>query len=110
MNKSLLTVFATVLLGFSAYAQTPQIIPQPVSLQTHTGKFKLNKLTKIVVPAGDAETTRIGQLLAGMLSGPTGYPITVSTAVKPSNMIRLKLNKTADPVLGEEGYKLKVVT
>lgn len=107
MNKSLLTLFVVAMLGFSALAQTPQIIPQPVSLKMHTGRFKLNKLTKVVVPAGDLETRKVGELLAGMLGSPTGYPITVSTIAKPTNVIRLKLNKVADPLTGEEGYMLK---
>jgi hexosaminidase len=110
MNKSLLTLLAVVVLGFSASAQAPALIPQPVSEQMHTGKFKLNKMTKIVVPAGDAEALRIGNLLAGMLSEPTGYPISVTTLAKPSNVIKLKLNKTTDPLLGEEGYKIKSAT
>ncbi|MGN6177929.1 MAG: glycoside hydrolase family 20 zincin-like fold domain-containing protein [Mucilaginibacter sp.] len=107
MNKSLLTLFAVAALGFSALGQTPQIIPQPVIMKMHTGRFKLNKLTKVVVPAGDAETRKVGELLAGMLGGPTGYPVTVSTVAKPANVIRLKLNKVADPLIGEEGYTLK---
>src|ERR1700744_355428 len=106
MNRSLLTLFA-VLFGLSAFAQTPQIIPQPVALKIHTGKFKLNKLTKVVSPAGDADAKKVADLLAGMLAGPTGYPVTVSTVAKPSNVIKLKLNKIADPLLGEEGYTLK---
>ncbi len=110
MNKSLLALVAIVLFGLSAYAQTPALIPQPVSEKAHTGKFKLNKQTKIIIPAGDAEAKRIGDLLAGMLGGPTGYPITATTAAKTSNVIKLKINKTADPLLGEEGYKLKAVT
>lgn len=107
MNKSFLTLFALATLCFSARAQTPQIIPQPVSLKMHNGRFKFNKLTKVFVPAGDAEIRKMGELLAGMLGSPTGYPIAVSTVAKPSNVIRLKLNKFADPLIGEEGYMLK---
>ena len=110
MNKSILTVFAVAVLGFSARSQTPQIIPQPVSVINHTGKFKLNKLTKIVAPAGNDDAKRVAQLLAGMLGSPTGYPISVTTVAKAANVIKLKLNKVANPQLGEEGYTLKSTT
>lgn len=106
MNKTLLTLFAIVLMRFSASAQAP-IIPQPVSLKAHTGKFRLNKLTRIVVPAGDADTRKVGELLSGMLVDPTGYPVMITTVAKPSNVIRLKINSTANPLLGEEGYTLR---
>ena len=56
----------------------------------------------------NAECKRLGDLLAQMLEAPTGDPYIVSTIAKPTNAIRLKLNKEANPVIGTEGYQLKV--
>ena len=110
MKKGILTVVFSTILTLTALAQTPAIIPQPVQLKTSTGHFQLNHQTTINVPTGvgNAECKRLADLLAGMLGGPTGYRIAVSSVNKPSNVIRLKLNGIQDAAIGEEGYKLKV--
>ena len=110
MNKGILTAIFCVIIGFSAMAQAPQIIPQPVSLKTKTGHFALTKETRIIIPADNAECKRLGDLLAGMLAAPTGHPYVVSTVARSANAIHLKLNKETNPVIGTEGYQLKVTT
>ena len=108
MNKGVLTFLFSLFIGFSCLAQSPQLIPQPVSLKTNPGHFKLSRQTSINTPVGDVEGKRLGVLLAGMIDAPTGYHITVSALNKTTNVIRLKINKTANPEIGDEGYKLKV--
>jgi hexosaminidase len=110
MNKALPVFLFTLLIAFSTLAQTPQLIPQPVSLKTYPGHFKLTRQTSIIIPTGAPEVKRIATLLAGMLSSPTGFNIPVSTVNKTSSAIHLNLNKTTDPAIGEEGYTLKVTT
>jgi hexosaminidase len=107
MKKSIVAALVILSAVLPALAQNISLIPKPAVLKKHTGHFKLNKLTKIVVPATDPETRKLGDLLSGMLGGPTGYPFRVSTMAKSSNVIRLKLNRLADPAIGEEGYMLK---
>ena len=97
-----------MLAGFYCFAQSPKLIPLPVSVINHTGRFQLSRQTKIIVPASDEECKRLGTLLSGMLGTPTGYPVMVSTAIKTPGSIHLKLNKVDDAKIGDEGYHLKV--
>lgn len=109
MKKGLLTAFFSVAIAFAGMAQqAAQLIPQPVSLQTLSGHFVLGRQTSIVVPAGNADCRKLGELLAGMLATPTGHPFAVSTVNKPTGVIHLKLNAVPNTVIGDEGYQLKV--
>lgn len=108
MKKGLLTALFSVLIIFTGLAQSPQIIPQPVSLISKPGHFVLGHQTRIIVPSGDADSKKLGDLLAGMLATPTGHSYVVSTTPKTAGVIHLKLNKVANTVIGEEGYQLKV--
>jgi len=107
MFKGLLTFLLSILIVFSCMAQAPQLIPLPVSIKVNPGHFSLNRQTSIVIPPGDPECKKIADLLAGMLQSPSGYSFMVTTLNKPSNAIHLKLYKTRNPVIGQEGYTLK---
>ncbi len=106
MKKIIAATLCSVLIGFPALAQTPQLIPKPVSLKTYPGHFQLTAQTKIIVPAGSAEAQRLGNLLAGELQPSAGSTLQVSSVNKPLNAIHLKLNKTTDASIGNEGYHL----
>jgi hexosaminidase len=108
MKKGLLSVLISILVVSTTLAQSPQIIPKPVSLKTYHGHFKLTAKTLIIIPAGNDELRKLGALLAGELQTPVGYGFLVSPVNKTTGVIRLKLNKTANPVIGDEGYHLKV--
>jgi hexosaminidase len=108
MKKGLLSVLISILVVSTTLAQSPQIIPKPVSLKTYHGHFKLTAKTRIIIPAGNDELRKLGALLAGELQTPVGYGFLVSPVNKTTGVIRLKLNKTANPVIGDEGYHLKV--
>lgn len=109
MNKRLF-LFLLLLPFLSAHAQTkaPQIaiIPEPVSVQTKPGTFTLPKTVTIEAPAGKELGATVA-FLKKRLSAPTGYNVTVGTAV-PTAAIRMQLNKTEDATLGKEGYRLSV--
>ncbi len=60
------------------------VIPQPVSLQTSSGEFELQKLTAIEVNASDSQVRKIADSLAKKLSNATGYNIPVMPLNKPS--------------------------
>jgi hexosaminidase len=109
MKKGILTVCFSVLFGFCCLAQAPQLIPQPVSLRSNPGHFQLTRQTKIVIPVNDTDCKRLASLLAGILETPTGRTFYIST-VKSTNGIHLKINKINDPVIGTEGYHLKVTS
>jgi hexosaminidase len=110
MNRLVTTIILIIFITGTAIAQTPQLIPQPVTMKTKTGHFTLTKETRIIIPSGNAECKRLSNLLAGMLEAPTGHTYLVSTFVKPTNAIRLKLNKENNLTIGTEGYELKVTT
>jgi hexosaminidase len=108
--KRLIVTFLFVCSLLHVYAQSGTanraLIPEPVSLQKKTGSFVLPKSIAIELPAGN-EMQVVGTFLKSRLSVPTGY--TVSTGASVSNaVIRLQLNKTANAVIGNEGYQLSV--
>jgi len=108
MKKGISSLLLSVCITFSCLAQNPQLIPQPVSLQILPGHFHISRQTSIIIPAADPECRRLGVLLSGMLATPTGYRFVLSTVNKSAGAIHLKLNKITNPLIGSEGYHLKV--
>ena len=81
------------------------LIPEPVSEQLSPGHFTLPASIRIEAPA-QPELTQTLDDLKTRLTTPTGYTVNISHETNPGATIRLLLNKTADPTLGEEGYTL----
>lgn len=84
------------------------IVPEPVSLQKENGHFQLNNTTRVIFL--NDQTSDIAKMLAGMLKAPTGFQLNPEKekSDQAENAIMLKLNKTADAQLGDEGYTLNV--
>ena len=83
------------------------LIPLPVSVTPHNGKFTLGPQTAIYVALGKRELRRIGQYLADCLHPASGYGL----PVKPSNGPNSGIFLTTDGArtdLGAEGYELLV--
>ncbi|MBS1669006.1 MAG: family 20 glycosylhydrolase [Bacteroidetes bacterium] len=81
------------------------IIPEPVSLKTVAGVYKLP--SNIVIDAkGNKEVDYTARLLAKQLALATGHKVSVNNSASAS--IRLLLNKTSNPIIGDEGYTLDV--
>lgn len=111
MLKNAFFSFSFLLLatGCLAQASKPQavaLIPEPVSVQTKTGRFVLPKSVTIQAPAGEAMGATVS-FLKERLSVPTGHTVTVSSSA-PAAVIKLLLNQSADPGIGNEGYRLSV--
>jgi hypothetical protein len=70
MKKSIVAALVILSAVLPALAQNISLIPKPAVLKKHTGHFKLNKLTKIVVPATDPETRKLHARRAYRLSVP----------------------------------------
>lgn len=110
MKKTLL-FFVAIFLYTIVFAQTNAqiaIIPEPVKIEKKQGYFTLPQNITIQT----AETTDLKQTLNDLqksLSLPTGYKVTVAGKA-PMATISLELNKTADALLGNEGYRLSVTT
>src|SRR5258706_1152885 len=96
--------------SFIAYNQNNKpeiaIIPEPVPVKKNAGLFSLPH-TIIIETTPQHEMKQVIAFLKDRLSVPTAIPVTVSNAA-PAATVRLLLNKTADPVIGKEGYHLLV--
>jgi hexosaminidase len=94
------------------FAQTalPAVLPQPVEIKGTEGVFLLNPSSSITVDDNNPDALRTAEYLAGTIRRASGYPMVVrSGGIMPLNIgnILLSLNKTADPQLGGEGYRLE---
>jgi hexosaminidase len=108
--KKLFELMACCLLSVTVFGQADNtgisIIPEPVSLTKNEGQFTLPKT--VVISAGtEPESRQTVAFLQSHLSVPTGYTVTVAPNSANGTII-LKLNKTADKTIGNEGYQLSV--
>ena len=109
MKTTIAFVIALILAAAAAPAATLGLIPQPVSVQTQSGVFRLHSRTPIVVPAGAPEVRQVASYLADALAAPTGWQLKVSESARPSarrNAIVLALTEAAPANSG--GYELSV--
>lgn len=85
------------------------IIPKPASVKKLSGKFIINKDTRIFVDASSVDLKAMGTELSDKLQSITGYPLKVveGNAGSMKNTISLTLAR-ADKALGDEGYRLNV--
>src|SRR5579872_1603568 len=82
------------------------IIPEPVSVTQSEGEYVLKK-TIIITGSIKPEMKEVIATLRDRLSIPTGAHVSVLSN-SPNATIKLVLNKTADTVIGNEGYYLSV--
>ncbi len=83
------------------------VIPQPVSVETQPGVFRLQAGTAIVAPPGTPEGRQVAGYLASALAAPTGWQLKVSESTYPllrRNSIVLGIAAGDHP----EGYELVV--
>ena len=109
-----LTVFCFAALIFAPAvlrAAGISVIPQPVSLETHAGVFRLDSRIVIAVPAGAPDVRQTAEYLAHAVAAPTGWQLKIAeSARRPPrrNAIVLSLTtQTAAPV-HPDGYELTV--
>jgi hexosaminidase len=107
--KKLCLLVCSCLIGTLAFGQantTIAIIPEPVKITQHTGRFVLPKVLVVQATSQDAMTPVLN-LIKNKFSTATGKIIRVREAA-PNAVIKLVLNKTPDNVIGKEGYYLSV--
>lgn len=91
----------------SATAPLP-LIPAPVEAKRSAGSFTVGTGTVISIPAGDADTRRSAEHLAGLLKRTRGLALEVRAEATPSPAsIRLQRNAQA-AATHPEGYRLDV--
>jgi hexosaminidase len=107
--KKLCLLVCSCLIGTLAFGQantTIAIIPEPVKITQHTGRFVLPKVLVVESASQDAMIPVLN-LIKNKFSTATGKIIRVKE-VAPNATIKLVLNKTPDNVIGKEGYYLSV--
>lgn len=85
------------------------VVPAPSSVTAGSGApFVLTANSGLVVPSGNADAARVGEMLAAIMRPSTGYrlPVTAADGAVPRGAIALRLGGTAD--LSAEGYELTV--
>jgi len=86
--------------------KTPSLIPAPVSISMHPGKFVFQEKTTIIMPSVDGEMKLAADLLAQLISNPTGRIPAIVTGTKAKKGSVFMTLDTA--VKNNEGYILKV--
>jgi hexosaminidase len=82
------------------------IIPQPTRLTPGVGQFVLDERTVIWTDGASADR---GRQLAAYLAPATGFTLGVrSSGTAPPRSIQLRRDLSLRPVLGREGYRLRV--
>src|SRR5450432_1351071 len=104
--KNITLLFYCIVNLLTCYAQENiSIIPQPVKLTQNAGHFVLP--SNIAISADkNPELKQAITSLTDQLTIPTGYHVIVNNG--GSALIHISLNKTIDPELGNEGYRLLV--
>lgn len=107
--KKLSLLLGLGLFGYAAFAQTANpelaIIPKPVKVVKHTGTFTMHN--NITLAAAGKGTKAVTDYLAAKLK--TVGIFALVTQVSPlSSTIKMVINTKIDPLLGDEGYNLKV--
>lgn len=92
-------------LQIKAQNQSIKIIPQPVSIAVQKGAFTLTENTRILGQGNAADS--IAKSLEIKLAQVTGYSFSKSKG-KSSPLISLEILGKENPILGAEGYQLKV--
>jgi hexosaminidase len=105
MKKITLLVAALFRLVSVFSQDSISIIPEPVKLIKGQGHFILPSVVRISADENPELKTALADL-NDRLSIPTGYQVEVTNS--GSAVIRINLNKTANPELGNEGYQLSV--
>ena len=111
MKKTVFFLAALILISMAAPAATLGLIPQPVSVETQPGTFRLHSSTAIVVPHGAPELRQAAGYLANVLAAPTGWPLKISASARGSarrDAIMLALTAPAPAPANPDGYDLSV--
>ncbi len=97
-------------IALHAFGQTGKeriaIIPEPVNVTQNEGEYVLPK-TIIITGSTSPEMKEVITTLRDRLSVPTGAHVSVLNS-SANATVKLILNKTADTVIGAEGYYLSV--
>ncbi len=98
-----------LVLSAASWAATLGVIPQPVSVESRTGQFRMRAGIAIVAPSQPPEARQVAEYLAQTLATPTGLKPKVTAASRPAGgAIVLVLAAPAASPANPEGYQLDV--
>ncbi len=103
MKTKLLTAVVLVILSAIAPIYAIDLIPQPVEMRLLDGSITLTRESTIAY--NKPEARQVAEMLAQRLSVSTGFPLQPRQGQFAT--IELRLNDTADPTIGKEGYVLE---
>ena len=83
MQTAIVCLTALTLALSAAPAAALGLIPQPVSVETHPGAFRLHAGVAIVAPPGVPDARLAADYLAKALAAPTGWQLKVSESTYP---------------------------
>ena len=110
MRKLLLIVFTVSVLGFSFTPkeenQKVHIIPQPESIDFKKGHFTLTSDTRIFLP--EEFLKDLGSYAKEKMMNDAGITVTTAEWDPSASRNFIRLEKTDDPSLGNEGYTLEI--
>lgn len=101
-----ITSFLSVINVQAKAGDSIAIIPKPLSMQVHDGRFILTNSTTVTTTSPGTDVNQSIQWFISKISTSTGYHL--STKKSTGNVINLLLNKQVDTSLHDEGYTLKV--
>jgi len=103
MKTNSLVVFLLVILCVVGQICAIDLIPQPVEMKLLEGSVTLTRESTIAYNRPEARA--VAEMLAQRLSVPTAFPFQPRQGQAAT--IELRLNDTADPAIGREGYVLE---
>ena len=103
---ALCTLTAGCATGMANPATRFSIVPAPVSLEAHSGSFRLDRNTRILVgDAGDAELKGMAELFAAPLRAASGLPLPITSEGGERGALVLRVEPQAGAA--EESYHLR---
>ncbi|MEI6680648.1 MAG: beta-N-acetylhexosaminidase, partial [Mariniphaga sp.] len=105
--KYLFLLLALALISIKSLVAQNQIgiIPQPASLESQKGEFKINQKTIIYTATNDADLMNVADRLNDILKIHLGYQLKIGNTLENKGGIRLEVDPS---VTNKEGYKMQV--
>jgi len=106
--RKIIFLFSVLFFSHFVFSQTAvKIIPEPVSVTVSGGSYQLGANIIVSGNVDHPDVKRIASMLENRLTAVAGISVSVQPGIDNAG-IRLVLNKNANPVLGDEGYQLKI--
>ena len=110
---SLITSFLT---AHSQSSDRYNIIPQPTQLTPRAGEFVISQHSTITVPTGQSEITAIAEQFVGQINQSSGLRLMIHSLAQPPLLTQntsansVQFVAVRDTTLGDEGYRIDVMT